>query len=194
MRALFLRVRRLLHPWAIDPRGVLPAGPTWIEADAGNWRAVVDTLLRRCLFVVLVLVPGKDATVNLEWEVNRVCALGLSDRLIVVLPPPGYPGRDAALEALARLGEIIPMLTTSTLEAFLIVPLFDSVKWWHFVPTNPNTAIRHLTWAVETPAAREALAAAMVSVLGRVSSSFESAHPYWRTRKLRLFGSSDMEN
>jgi hypothetical protein len=63
-----------------------PLGAARMWVDNADWQRVVDRIIDQCSYIVMVMGDlAKHA--GLQWEINRVIARGVLDKLILVMPP-----------------------------------------------------------------------------------------------------------
>lgn len=74
----------------IDPKqGKVPIAPKFICTSNDTWQWVIFDLLKRALWVFVIIPPGTKITDAVIWEINKIMEFGLVGRFALVLPPSG---------------------------------------------------------------------------------------------------------
>jgi hypothetical protein len=95
----------------VDPKlKLVPSSPKFISTDNSSWQRIIELLLRRALVVFLILPPQKRVTSSVRWEVERIAALGLGGRFIIVLPPPNRSDYGNSYESAKELADLFPVI------------------------------------------------------------------------------------
>ena len=72
----------------VDPRlNSVPTTPKFISATNETWQYVVFDLLKRALYVFVILPPKIKISNALIWEITKMIQMGLIGRFAIILPP-----------------------------------------------------------------------------------------------------------
>jgi len=95
----------------VDPKlKFVPSSPRFISTDNFSWQRNIELLLKRALVVFLILPPQKRVTSSVRWEVERIVALGLAGRFIIVLPPSNHSNYRNSYESAKELADLFPAI------------------------------------------------------------------------------------
>ena len=107
----------------VDPKlKLVPSSPKFISTDNSSWQRTIELLLKRALVVFLILPPQKKVTSSVRWEVERIAALGLAGRFIIVLPPPNHSNYRNSYESAKELADLFPVIHRMPDEIILLWP------------------------------------------------------------------------
>jgi hypothetical protein len=97
----------------VDPKlKLVPSSPKFISTNNSSWQRIIELLLKRAVVVFLILPPQKTVTTSVRWEVERIAALGLTGRFIIVLPPPNHSNYRNSYESAQELADLFPVIHT----------------------------------------------------------------------------------
>jgi hypothetical protein len=139
----------------LSPR-LLPGASREIVRD-GDWQPLVSEYLQRSQLVVCLVGTSPGIT----WELRRIIALGLQDRVILVFPPAGLPG--------AASGPLLELLQWPDRE----LPPADLIRAAAY-----DTAVGRFALVVSSRIDSLAYVEALQICLKRIApQSFGAAHP-----------------
>lgn len=168
----------------VDPKlKIVPDAPAYISAEDEEWQEVINILLKRALIVALVLPSDQKIGKNILWEIDRVTALGLTGRLVIVLPPPHASGYRKSHSMLMELATAFPSLTElrkyplneQASRPIIVFPdTYTSLQWWY-----PQKKL--FGRKVDEAGYVGGLTDTLIQVKKHIgNASFAEKYPYWK--------------
>lgn len=75
----------------VDPRlKFVPTTPKFISTSNETWQWIIFDLLKRSLFIFLIIPPGRKISDAVVWEVTKIMQLGLLGRFVILIPPQSF--------------------------------------------------------------------------------------------------------
>jgi len=112
---------------------MIPTSPKYIASKHDNWRWVVYELLKRTVFLFIIIPPKQEVRDSLIWEVTKAVQLGLLGRLVLILPPMKDEERKSALKDVKeKLFFLSPLLEDIPDDTVMFHPNYDDeIFYWH---------------------------------------------------------------
>lgn len=133
----------------VDPKlKLVPSAPKFISTDNSSWQRNIELLLKRALVVFLILPPQKRVTSSVRWEVERIAALGLAGRFIIVLPPPNHSNYRNSYESAKELADLFPVIHRMSDRVIVLGPYSDLNPLYSQWEVKKREKIGELTYVI----------------------------------------------